>query len=238
MVRRVLHALRHPKYAIHTMLRELTWADERFLAQAVGAKASAIRAYLNEPYLDRRLAAHLDAVERELSRAVTRTAEVHAKKVLLQYAVVRSVRARRVVETGVANGISTTYLLHALAISGAGRLYSVDIGDDSVCPPGKHVGWAVPHWLVDRWELHLGDAREVLPRLLDELGEIDVFIHDSLHTEEHMLFEFSQAWAHLRPGGVLIADDATWNAAFACFIADRAACWVVTRGVGIAVKPF
>jgi hypothetical protein len=62
------------------MLRELTWADERFLAQAVGAKASAIRAYLNEPYLDRRLAAHLDAVERELSRAVTRTAEVHAKK--------------------------------------------------------------------------------------------------------------------------------------------------------------
>jgi len=46
-----------------------------------------------------------------------------------------------------------------------------------------------------------------LPPLLDDLGRIDVFFHDSLHTREHMLFEFERAWAHLKPGGVLVSDD-------------------------------
>jgi predicted O-methyltransferase YrrM len=61
--------------------------------------------------------------------------------------------------------------------------------------------------LRGRWELRVGDARTLLPALLHEVGEIGLFLHDSLHTREHMLFEFETAWSHLVPGGVLAADD-------------------------------
>jgi predicted O-methyltransferase YrrM len=146
----------------------------------------------------------------------------------LLYALVRSRRPDAVVETGTASGISSTYLLAALARNAHGRLYSIDLpfqageGDEyhgvvpgttidlddaSPIPPGKEPGWAVPAAFRDRWELRLGDARELLPALLGELGEIGVFFHDSLHSREHMLFEFEAAWPHIAPGGVLLADD-------------------------------
>lgn len=145
----------------------------------------------------------------------------------LLYALVRTRRPDAVIETGTANGISTTYLLAALARNEHGTLHSIDLPfraegdtwrgvvpgteigvyDASPIPAGKEPGWAVPEDLRDRWDLRLGDARELLPALLEELGEVEVFFHDSLHTREHMLFEFETAWPHVREGGVLLADD-------------------------------
>ena len=84
---------------------------------------------------------------------------------------------------------------------------SIDLYDASPLPPGKEPGWAIPDDLLARWELRLGDAREVLPALLVETGEIDLFFHDSLHTREHMLFEFETAWPALARGGLLASDD-------------------------------
>ncbi|MFL6007370.1 MAG: O-methyltransferase [Gaiellaceae bacterium] len=145
------------------------------------------------------------------------------------YALVRDLRPNTIVETGTASGISTTYLLAALARNGGGRLVSIDLpfvqvggdellrpvvpgssispGDSSPLPPSKEPGWAIPVALRDRWEVRLGDSRELLPALMNELGEIDIFFHDSLHTREHMLFEFQTAWPNLRRGGILAADD-------------------------------
>jgi predicted O-methyltransferase YrrM len=143
------------------------------------------------------------------------------------YFLVRALRPATVVETGTANGVSTTYLLAALEHNGAGRLVSIDLPfeaadgsfrplvagtsigtyEASPLPPGKPPGWMVPQALRGRWELRLGHARELLPALLDEVGEIGFFFHDSLHTREHMLFEFNAVWPNLSPRGVLAADD-------------------------------
>lgn len=234
--RRVAHVLRNPGYATRALLREVTWSDERVLGRMLELPSREMRRFLGEPYGDARFVEHLRAVTRALTSG-PRTAEIHAKKVLLQYAIVRGQRPRVVVETGVASGISSFYLLEALHQNGAGRLYSIDLGDDSVCPDGRAVGWAVPPWLTERWELRLGDARKVLAPLLAEQRPIDLFIHDSLHTAEHMLYEFTTAWPNLRPGGILVADDATWNEAFAVFTSGRAAEILLTRGIGIAQKP-
>jgi predicted O-methyltransferase YrrM len=202
----------------------------------LGLPPREVRHFLGESYANSRFVQHIRDVTRE-HLAGPRTAEIHAKKVLLQYAIVRGLRPRVVVETGVANGVSSLYLLEALHRNGSGRLFSIDLGDDSVCPDGRAVGWAVPPWLTERWELRLGDARKVLAPLLAQQGPIDLFIHDSLHTAEHMLFEFTTAWPYLRPGGILVADDATWNEAFAVFTSGRAAEIILTRGIGIAQKP-
>jgi hypothetical protein len=48
----------------------------------------------------------------------------------LLYALVRLRRPASILETGVANGHSTYFLLHALRANGTGRLYSVDISSD------------------------------------------------------------------------------------------------------------
>jgi hypothetical protein len=46
-------------------------------------------------------------------------------------------------------------------------------------------------------------------------------MHDSEHSEDCMRFEFETAWATLRDGGVLAADDVTVNDAFATFAAGH-----------------
>lgn len=147
------------------------------------------------------------------------------------YAVTRALRAQHVVETGVANGYTSAYLLAAVARNGGdARLHSIDLPFfdnyetgrvegavpgteletmDEFTPvaPGREAGWVVPDELRARWDLRLGDSKELLPQLLEELGRIDLFFHDSTHTREHILWELELAWPYVRPGGVVAADD-------------------------------
>lgn len=154
------------------------------------------------------------------------------------YAVVRELRPRLAVETGVCNGVSTAFLLLALERNGQGHLHSVDYpeyaGHDyeagtfwdgkggAVIPPGKEPGWMIPDDLRRRWSLILGRSQEELPPLLDRFGTIDLFLHDSEHAYEAMRFEFEQAFRALRQGGVLAADDVHANPAFAEFAREHA----------------
>jgi hypothetical protein len=56
-----------------------------------------------------------------------------------------------------------------------------------------------------------------LPILLAQLGQIDLFIHDSLHSERNVRFEVDRAWAVLRPGGAIVVDDIDVNRGFHSF---------------------
>lgn len=133
------------------------------------------------------------------------------------YLTCRMLRPRAVVETGVAYGVTTSYILHALEQNAAGSLFSIDLpplGDES----GDHVGRLVPERLRDRWTLVRGKSRQVLSGLLDELGSLDVFVHDSLHTYRTMTWEFRTVWPFLERRGVLLADDIERNRAFHDFV--------------------
>lgn len=74
---------------------------------------------------------------------------------------------------------------------------------------------AVPQSLRSDSRYASGSARLVLPRLLRRLGTIDLFVHDSLHTYDHMAFEFKLARAHLSSTGLIVSDDINTNQAFA-----------------------
>jgi predicted O-methyltransferase YrrM len=131
----------------------------------------------------------------------------------LCYLACRQLRPRLVVETGVAYGVTSTYILEALSENGQGALQSVDL------PPlardaEKYVGCFIPTELRERWTLHVGPAKKLLPNLLERAQTIDMFVHDSLHTYNHMRWEFETALSALRPGGILIADDIQGNRAF------------------------
>src|SRR4051794_1951743 len=95
------------------------------------------------------------------------------------YLLVRSLKPEVVVETGVCYGASSAYILQALKDNGRGELYSIDLGNSPDEPPNDYF---VPRPLRDRWHLIIGDSKDELPQLLERLGRIDLFHHDSLHT--------------------------------------------------------
>jgi predicted O-methyltransferase YrrM len=131
----------------------------------------------------------------------------------LCYLITRAVRPDAVVETGVCYGVISAFVLQALKENGRGRLHSIDLP-----PLGENaddfVGRFVPPELRGPWTLHRGTSATCLPPLLEEIGPIGMFVHDSLHTYANMRCEFVTAWPALNPGGVLISDDVHNNSAF------------------------
>lgn len=145
------------------------------------------------------------------------------------YGAIRIMRPNVVFETGVFDGRSSAVILAAMSRNAAGELVSIDLpareeirdATDRMCggaqtslPKGCDPGWLVPHYLRGRHRLHLGDSRELLPSLLKQYGRADVFLHDSLHTYEHQLFEYEAAWPYITKTGLLLSDDIFWSAAF------------------------
>jgi predicted O-methyltransferase YrrM len=120
------------------------------------------------------------------------------------YYLVRALRPRIVVETGVCYGASSSYILEALDANGKGELYSIDLGNAKDEPPND---FFVPRRLRRRWHLLIGDCKKLLAPLLAHLAEVDMFHHDSLHTYEHMMWEYETAFPRLSPTGVLSSHD-------------------------------
>ncbi len=144
------------------------------------------------------------------------------------YLIVRLIQPDCIVETGVSAGASSAYILRALEDNKKGMLYSIDLPPDNL-PEGKTSGWIVPEALRGRWRLNIGDSKELLEPLLNDVGEIDCFIHDSLHTYEHMKWEFRTAWKYLRPGGLLLSHDVGANRFFFDFMKEKGIAWKCYR---------
>lgn len=120
---------------------------------------------------------------------------------------VRHLHPVRVVETGVARGVTTRMVLEAIALNGEGHLWSVDLPylfDRSL---HGQTGAAVPDAHRERWTYVRGSSRRRLRPLAAELGHVDLFLHDSLHTVRNMRFEMETVWPRLRPGGLMVIDD-------------------------------
>jgi methyltransferase family protein len=130
-------------------------------------------------------------------------------------------RPLEVVETGVARGITSRLVLEALAENQAGHLWSIDLPP----PRDRHVhpqiGSAVPADLRGQWTYVRGSSRRRLRRLLGQLEGVDLFIHDSRHSQRNLLFELQHAWRHLKPGGAVVADDVDLNCGFHSFGAEH-----------------
>ena len=132
---------------------------------------------------------------------------------------IRHMEPQRVLETGVARGVTSALALGAMGHSNreVGRLWSIDL-------PPMEFGWheqskvlvdevACPNWTYVR-----GSSRRTMTSTCASIGSIDIFIHDSLHTPQTMKYEFEKAWPFMRAGGLLISDDVEGNSAFVDFV--------------------
>ena len=128
------------------------------------------------------------------------------------YVTTRAMRPRIVVETGVAHGSSSAFVLAGLEANETGSLISIELSND------PSVGGMIPKKLRGRWVLERGNSLEVLPQVLAEHGPIDMFVHDSWHRCRHVTNELEIVWPHLAPGGVMCVHDILANNAFPRFL--------------------
>ena len=155
------------------------------------------------------------------------------------YVLVRLYQPRIMVETGVFYGAMSAMILEAMAANGGGRLYSIDLPVPGDGLPLERRGGLVPAERRDAWEFILGDSREKLHPLLEQLGTIDAFNHDSLHTTRHMMWEYATAWPYLKAAGILSSHDVLTTPAWGRFCAQHQV--EIQRsgrifGLGIVVK--
>lgn len=161
---------------------------------------------------------HLESVE-ELSANIKLTGRSYYAQFpapIDLFALVRLTRPRSLVESGVASGVSSTFLLLGIKANSEGVLHSIDLpvvrrrgrGNESwAIPPGKSSGWAVPAKLRDKWDLREGRSEDVLRPLLEEIGAVDLYCHDSPIDLEHFEFEMKSIRKHLKPGSLVVADN-------------------------------
>ena len=127
------------------------------------------------------------------------------------YAIVKLLKPKVAMETGVGAGVSSTVILSALNELNDGLLYSIEISNyyDKAYP----VGFIVPEELRVRWRLLIGSSRELLEKTLMQLGDVQFFLHDSDHSYDNVLFELKTVWRFMKHGIILIDNYRFSNAA-------------------------
>jgi hypothetical protein len=151
-----------------------------------------------------------------------------------------STRPAVMIETGCFSGWDSAVLLQALRLNGHGQLWSIDlpategrfsqIGENAGLSDGMRTGFLVPEIYRDRWTLIEADVRDALPGLLRDNGAVDMFLHDSDHAYTHMMWEFATVLPRMRPGGIIVSDDISWNTAFWDFSTAARRRFAIHRG--------
>jgi hypothetical protein len=236
-------------YRVTKPLREIAlwqkWRVYRFVLRLTQTTAGDVRRFDRDLHMQPDFLAHVSAALDKYQQLEFGAGAMCEAELL--YILVRALRPEVVVETGVASGRSTAFILQALEDNGVGHLHSIDLprhyGDevpyeafDAYLPPGKESGWIVPQQLRHRWTLHLGTSRRILPSLLAGLPRLGMFLHDSEHTYDNMMWEYETAWPHMASGGVLLSHDVVWNSAFEDFCRARGVQPVVMDNVGGVVS--
>jgi len=224
----VKYGLRDPSAALAYLIYSQNGLNYLFTKRLLSLSKEEYAIYLGEL---RRNVAFSEYVEQALKGVGTPLGEIQAQGAELLYVITRVLNPEIVVETGVAAGVSSAFILMALQENDFGKLYSIDMPNYdlelsrrgviptpvSMFPNDKFTGFAIPPNLKHRWHLLIGLSKDVLPPLLKQLKEIDMFLHDSEHSYEGMMFEYDTSWPYIRKGGVLLSHDISMNPAFSDF---------------------
>ena len=139
------------------------------------------------------------------------------------YCLIRSLKPRVVIETGVLHGLTSAWILKALDDNNLGRLISIDLprrdwdkyfegiefgdgGDAEFEIKEETPGWVIPENLKSKWELFLGPSSKYLPDLCKTEDKIDLFIHDSDHSYDTMQIECELIQKY-HPSSTIVIDD-------------------------------
>ena len=184
---------------------DLTPANNKHLAWTLSLVTSAplatVEQFLTELDQDGILKSHIRQRTAESSRRLTADGEARYGRRAGWYALVRALKPKVVVETGVDKGLGTCVLAAALLKNRAegheGHLYATDID------PSAGFLFADPYAQVGK--IVYGDSITTLQAMTEP---IDLFIADSAHTAEYERGEYDTVRSRLSPHAVVISDNA------------------------------
>ena len=120
---------------------------------------------------------------------------------ILLYSLIKANKSKLIIETGVANGITTNAIMKALEESGGdGELNSFDVLPET---SKAYLGGG-------NWNFYLLKGKKVHKQINSEvssLQNVDIWVHDSNHGYRWQKFEYLLALSVLNKNGILISDD-------------------------------
>jgi len=151
------------------------------------------------------------------------------------YAIVRATKPNVIVETGTEKGLGSLVLAEALLRNNRGRLVTIDIE--------PHSGLLIGGEWARVIEQVIGDSLVAL----NNIDNIDLFIHDSDHSADHEFRELESLVSHLSADGTVLSDNshvtsmlAEWslkhNRLFLFFAEKPLNHWYPGAGIGVSVK--
>ncbi len=211
-----IRALRKPGTAFRFLKRAVV--DVQDISKALNIQSNVLNGYIGEIRMKKEFKNLWQQLAKFESARGFSTGAIDRDLGVILYALVRVLKPTVVLETGVSAGTSSAYILCALEENRDGRLFSIDLPMDEY--KLEQPGWIVPDELRHRWRLILSRSSEALPALLQEVGTVDMFFHDSDHSYENMLWEYRSIWPHLRHGGLLLSHNINLNNAFSQFSSE------------------
>ena len=128
-----------------------------------------------------------------------------------------------ILETGTFSGFTSAFVLLGLGFSSGGLLYTIDLPTSKLVTQEHHIDYRDIGQIISRQKNRnravqvIEDAKSALPRLLIE-NKVDMFIHDSLHTVTHQMYEYVVSRALMPINSILVSDDILWNPAFVSYV--------------------
>lgn len=171
------------------------------LAFATGKSVQEARTYIEELRNDEQLGAQLlSSMRASAFRSVSDNRIGYARR-LGWYALVRLIKPKVVIETGVDKGLGAMVLCAALLRNtqdgSPGRYYGTDIVPTA--------GWLLTAPYSSVGEILYGDSIESLTKLD---AQIDLFINDSDHSADYEAREYETILPKLAKDGIIVADNA------------------------------
>jgi len=173
-------------------LDQLCW----FVSAVAGAQIGQVRSWIQEVQDNKKLTEQLTRRLSSNPRRGICAKEPHWARRLGWYALVRAMQPDHVVETGTQLGLGSCAIAAALLENGHGRLTTIDIDPEA--------GYLIEEpWgsVIDR---HIGSSIDVLGGLRD----VDMFLHDSLHTYDYEIRELTAVEPNLSAGAIVLSDNA------------------------------
>jgi predicted O-methyltransferase YrrM len=154
------------------------------------------------------------------------------------YSIVRTTRPSVVVETGAEKGLGSLMLAEALLKNRFVRLITIDMEPSSGLLIGEEYGGVIRRVIDDSLSANSN---------IDQIDQIDLFIHDSDHSAEHEAHEFDLLSTRLSDGGIVLSDNShvtteltKWSfrhgRRFIYFAEQPLNHWYPGAGIGVSMK--
>ena len=176
---------------------QLCW----FVSAVTGAEIAQVRAWMQELEEDAKLIDHLTRRLSSNPRRGIGPREPHWGRRGGWYALVRAVQPDHIVETGTHLGLGSSVIAAALLRNGHGHLTTIDIDPEA------------GYLLGEPWSSVVDCRTGSSVDILAELREVDVFLHDSLHTYDYETRELAAVGPNLQADAIILSDNAHQSAA-------------------------